>query len=148
MTPPPSPSRDITCLNRIQVILKSYEDASNSKINFSKSQASAQFPLKYLELTLVRLFPITSNRAKSVKVQQKNPYLELSETLFERQKDNCKPNPLIQTVVHWSALYNSKIYQKRIYDFLWNRKKCDLSDTFLNSPFGRLDQVFQTQRHN
>ena len=31
--------RDITCLNRIQVILKLYEDASTSKINFSKSQA-------------------------------------------------------------------------------------------------------------
>ena len=30
--------RDITCLDRIQVILKLYEDASNSKINFSKSQ--------------------------------------------------------------------------------------------------------------
>ena len=27
--------RDITCLNRIQVILKLYEDASSSKINFS-----------------------------------------------------------------------------------------------------------------
>ena len=31
--------RDITCLNRIQVILKLYEDASGSKINYSKSQA-------------------------------------------------------------------------------------------------------------
>ena len=60
--------RDITCLDRIKLILKLYEDASSSKIDFSKSQASAQFPLKYLELTLVRLFPITSNRAKSVKV--------------------------------------------------------------------------------
>ena len=39
--------RDITCLNRVQVILKLYQDASSSKINFSKSQASAQFPLKY-----------------------------------------------------------------------------------------------------
>ena len=37
--------RDITCLDRIQVILKLYEDASSSKINFSKSQASAKFPL-------------------------------------------------------------------------------------------------------
>ena len=27
--------RDITCLNRIQMILKLYEDASSSKINFS-----------------------------------------------------------------------------------------------------------------
>ena len=37
--------RDITCLNRI---LKLYEIESSSKINFSKSQASAQFLLKYL----------------------------------------------------------------------------------------------------
>ena len=29
---------DITCLNRIQVILKLYEKASSSKINFSKRQ--------------------------------------------------------------------------------------------------------------
>ena len=28
--------RDITCLDRIKVILKLYEDASSSKINFSK----------------------------------------------------------------------------------------------------------------
>ena len=52
--------RDITCLNRIQVILKLYEDAS--KLNFSKSQA--KFPLKYLELTLVTLFSITPNGTK------------------------------------------------------------------------------------
>ena len=32
---PPSSLKDVTCLNRIQVILKLYEDASSSKINFS-----------------------------------------------------------------------------------------------------------------
>ena len=37
--------RDITCIDKIQVILKLYEDASSSKINYSKSQASAKFPL-------------------------------------------------------------------------------------------------------
>ena len=52
---------DITCLKWIQLILKLYEDASSSKINFSKNQASAQFPLKYLELTLETLFLITPN---------------------------------------------------------------------------------------
>ena len=31
--------RDIGCLNRIQSILKLYEDVSSSKINFTKSQA-------------------------------------------------------------------------------------------------------------
>ena len=41
---------DIACLDRIQVILKLYEDAFNSKINFSKSQATAKFPLKNLKL--------------------------------------------------------------------------------------------------
>ena len=59
--------RDVTCLNRIQVILKLYEDTSSSKINFSKAKScglehikielintekwnSRDFPLKYLEL--------------------------------------------------------------------------------------------------
>ena len=56
--------RDTTCLDRIQVILKVYEDASSSKINFSKSQVSAKFPLKYLKLTLVTLFSITPNGTK------------------------------------------------------------------------------------
>ena len=36
--------RDSTCLDRMQMILKQYEDASSSKKNFSKSQASAKFP--------------------------------------------------------------------------------------------------------
>ena len=55
---------DITCLDRIQLILKIYEDASCSKVNFSKSQVSTQFPLKCLELTLVTLFLITPNGTK------------------------------------------------------------------------------------
>ena len=37
--------KDINYLDRIQVILKLDEDASSSKINFSKSRASAKFPL-------------------------------------------------------------------------------------------------------
>ena len=73
--------RVITCLNRTQVILKLCQDASSSKINFSNNKAlwtgayknridqsrqikRSQFPLKYLELTLVTLFLITPNRAK------------------------------------------------------------------------------------
>ena len=56
--------RGITCLDRIQVILKLYEGASSSKINFWKSQASAKFPLKCLKLTLVTLFSITPNGTK------------------------------------------------------------------------------------
>ena len=56
--------RSITCLDRIQVIWKLYEDASRSKINFWKSQASAKFPLKYLKLTLVTLFSKTPNGTK------------------------------------------------------------------------------------
>ena len=38
--------RNVTCLDRMQVILKLYEDTSSSKTNFSKSQASEKFPLK------------------------------------------------------------------------------------------------------
>ena len=47
--------------NSIQVIFKLCEDASSSKINFSKSQASAKFLLKYLEFTLVTPFSINPN---------------------------------------------------------------------------------------
>ena len=48
--------RGVTCLDRIQVVLKLYEDTFSSKINFSNSQASAKFPLKYLKLALVTVF--------------------------------------------------------------------------------------------
>ena len=56
--------KDVTCLDRIQGILKLYEDASSAKKNFSKSQASPKFPLKFLKLTLVTLFSITPNGTK------------------------------------------------------------------------------------
>ena len=56
--------RDITCLDKIKVILKLCEDASSSKINFLRSQASAKFPLKHFELTLVTLFSICLNGTK------------------------------------------------------------------------------------
>ena len=69
-------SRDITCLNRIQLIFKLHEDASGSKINFSKAKPYGlkyiiieiinqdkwnghNFSLRYLELTLVTLSLIT-----------------------------------------------------------------------------------------
>ena len=47
--------RRITYLIRIQLVSKLYENASSSKINFSKSQASAQFPWKYLKLSFITL---------------------------------------------------------------------------------------------
>ena len=40
--------RDIICLNRIQVILKLYEDASSSKINFLKANLYG-----YIKLELI-----------------------------------------------------------------------------------------------
>ena len=52
--------------------------------------------------------------------------MEHSETLCERQKDNRKPNPVIQTVVCGSNIYYSKIYQKRNWkniQFPLERKK-------------------------
>ena len=77
--------RDIICLNRIQVILKLYEDTYSSKTKFSKIQAWwsgayknridqpgqmkwSKFPLKYLDLTLVTLFLITPSQTKKLKV--------------------------------------------------------------------------------
>ena len=42
--------RDINCLTKIQVILKLYEDASSSKINFSKANPSE---LKHTKIELI-----------------------------------------------------------------------------------------------
>ena len=73
--------RDIICYNRIQVILKLYEDESSSKINFSKPKPYGlehiqielvnqdkwngnNFPLKYLELILVTLSLVTPTGTK------------------------------------------------------------------------------------
>ena len=40
--------RDIICLNRIQVILKLYEDASSSKINFLKANLYGHIKLELI----------------------------------------------------------------------------------------------------
>ena len=67
---------NITCLDRIEVILKLYEYASSSKKNFSKTQASAKFLLKYLMLTLVTILDNPKWDKISERIS-KNPYLEL-----------------------------------------------------------------------
>ena len=41
---------DITCLNRIQVILKLFKDASRSKINFSKAK---HYGLEHIRIELI-----------------------------------------------------------------------------------------------
>ena len=60
--------RDITCVNRIQVILKLYEDASSSKINVSKFKPYGSWHIKieliYQELILVILSSITPTEIK------------------------------------------------------------------------------------
>ena len=81
--------RDITCLNRIQVVLKLYENAKINQFSdnlyqrqfFQKNKPlwvggckhridqliqleQLQFPLKYLKLILVTLFSITPNGTK------------------------------------------------------------------------------------
>ena len=71
--------RDITCLDRIQVILKLYEDASSSKINFSKSQASAN-SIKILEVNFGNSVLDNSKWDKISEGIAKNPYLELRVT--------------------------------------------------------------------
>ena len=43
---------DFTCLNRIQVIIKSYEDAPNSKIKFSKAKP---YGLKHVKTEFVKI---------------------------------------------------------------------------------------------
>ena len=70
--------RDITCLKRIQATLKLYEDASSSKMNFSKTrsfglehtnielinQDKCSGYLKYFEFILVNLSSMTPIRTK------------------------------------------------------------------------------------
>ena len=76
--------RDITCLNRIQVILKLYENTSSSRINFPKSQVSAQFPIKILGVNFGNCILDNSKWEKISEGILKNPYLEQSDTLCER----------------------------------------------------------------
>ena len=54
-------------------------------------------------------------------IAKQNPYLEQSQTLFDR--DNRKPNSLIQTMVHMPNLYYSKLYQKRYIRFHLKQEK-------------------------
>ena len=64
---------------------------------------------------LVTLFSITQNGTKRAVVKQKKLYLEESETLFERQKDNRKQrNPLLQVLIHKRNLYLAHNISKRI----------------------------------
>ena len=70
----------------------------------------------------------------------KRPYLEQSETLFERKKYNQKPNPCLQAVILIGQIYTIPTYkkeiEKRISNFLWNRKKWNLPDSELKFPSG------------
>ena len=74
--------RDVTCLNRIQVILRQYEKdklvqgwsfqkvkplwggANKNRIHQPGQLEESQFPLKYLKLILVNIFSITPNGTK------------------------------------------------------------------------------------
>ena len=93
------------------MIWKLYEDAYSSKINFSKIQACT-ISSKILGVNFGNCIVDNSKWDKISECIVKNPYLEQSETLFERQKDNHEPTPLIQTVEQRLNLYYSKIYQK------------------------------------
>ena len=65
-------------------------------------------------------------------IAKKILYLEQRKTLFER--GNCKPNLLIQTLVHGQNLYYFKVYQKR--------KIYDLPDGYFNYLFRLVDLIF------
>ena len=67
---------------------------------------------------------------------RKNPVLHYPLLLFEKQNYNRNPNPLIQTAVHRSNIYYSKIYQKGNWKnirFFLEGKKYDPAGTWLNS---------------
>ena len=77
-----------------------------------------------MKLTLVTLFSITPNDkiTEGIAKGKKKKRDSLSEV-------SCKPDTLIQTVVHRPNLYYSKIYKKRISISSGTGKKYDLLDT-------------------
>ena len=44
---------------------------------------------------------------------KQNLYLDQNAALFERKKNNHKPNLLIKTIVHRSSIYYSKMYLEK-----------------------------------
>ena len=75
--------RDVTCLNRIQVILKLCEDASSSKITFQKS-SFCTISIKILGVNFGNSILDNSKWDKISEGIVKYPYLKQSATLFER----------------------------------------------------------------
>ena len=93
--------RDIDCLNRIQSILKLYEDASSSKINFTKSQAlwAGDYKNKFdkpgamvwsnvfIKIIGINVGNATLDNSLWDKISEnikKNPSLEQSQVISER----------------------------------------------------------------
>ena len=93
--------RDIDYLNRIQSILKSYEDASSSKINFTKSQTwlagdyknrfdkpgdmvYSSFSIKSLGINFGKTTLDNSIWDKISENIKKNPSLEQSQIIAEK----------------------------------------------------------------
>ena len=109
--------RDFSCLIKIVLILKLSQNVSSSKINFSKSQTLSsvaykntidkprqmtwsQFFIKMVGVYFRKSAHDNWNWAKihDRQFHKENSYLKQDAVLFERKKNNHKPNPLIQNV--------------------------------------------------
>ena len=102
----------------------------------------SQFPLKYLKSNLVNLFSITPNGTKKLKISKKTDVWNRVR-LSLRGKNLIRNQILVSKLWCIGQIYTIPKYQKRdqkrIYNFLWNRKKYNLLDTELNSPFAGAD---------
>ena len=137
--------RDIDCLNRIQSILKLYEEASSSKINFTKSQALWAGDYKnrfdkpgdmvWSNLSIKILGINSGNFALDNSICDKvSENITKKIHLWNRVRLSLRGRKLIINQILLSKLwYIGQIYtipkyikkeiEKRIYDFLWEGKK-------------------------
>ena len=111
--------RDITYLDRIQVLAKLWEHASSAKINFSKGQGIKILKVNSGNSTLDNCkWDITSECIAKIYI-------------WNWEKRNLKSNPLIHTHTHTHT--HKKNHQKWIYNFFRNKKN-KTSKTLSSTP--------------
>ena len=139
------PLRDITCLNRIHVVLKLYGDASISKINVSKAKPYglehinielinqdkwnewSQFFIKILGVNFGNSIPDNSNWGKVIEgiIKRTHIWNRVRISLWGKKI-------IVNQILFFKLWYIAQIYTipkyikkeiGRIYDFLWKGKK-------------------------
>ena len=99
--------------------------------------------IKILAVSFCKYILDNTKWDKIIEVIAKNSYLEESKTLFEKEKDNQKPNLHFRAVVHRPNLYYSKISKRKLKKEYTissgTKKKYNFLETELNFPFRRAD---------